>query len=364
MWDSPALSHANVNQSERANNFKTHFRAGMSVSCCSWIFSTIVRVVFIYKHWSMPKVRELSEFTKGNIEALHTEGVSNREIARRLGISEGSIRFNLQKLRLRGSMSNRRRSGRPRRTTEREDRLLIRSSLANRFHTARDLRANFNQLTGKTLSLSTIKSRLYKGGNLRGCVAKKKPKLQPRHIAARLQFARQYVDWTPAQWAQVLWSDESKFTVFRCRGRLFVRRRPGEEYELKCIQPTIKFGGGSVMVWGCFSATGVGSLVRVPTTMNRWKYLDILQNEMIPSALRLVGPNFYFQQDNAPVHTALAVKDFLNNPHDYGYLFDNFATLNWPAQSPDLNPIENLWELIDLQVHSRPVATSRIYMRE
>ncbi|XP_006823812.1 uncharacterized protein LOC102803088 [Saccoglossus kowalevskii] len=145
----------------------------------------------------MPKVRELSiyeEFTKGNIEAQYTEGVSNKEIARRLGISEGSVRFNLRKLHLRGSMSNRRRSGRPRRTTQHEDRLLIRSRLANRFHTARDLRANFNQLTGKRLSLSTIKSRLYKDGNLRGCVAKKKPKLQPRHIAAQFQFARQHID--------------------------------------------------------------------------------------------------------------------------------------------------------------------------
>lgn len=303
----------------------------------------------------MPKVCELSDYTKGQIEALHLQNISNREIARQLRISEGSVRYNIRKLTQHGNMSNIHRSGRPRLTSPREDRILVRASLADRFVTARDLRANFSDHTGKLLSVSTVKSRLYRGANLRGCVAKKKPKLQPRHIAARLQFARNHIDWTAAEWSRVVWSDESKFTVYRSRGRLFVRRRPGEEYELRCLNPTVKFGGGSVMVWGCFSADGVGSIVRVDTNMDRWKYLDILQNVMIPSALRLVGPDFIFQQDNAPVHTALVVKSFLDNPAEYGYMFDNFSTLKWPAQSPDLNPIENLWEMIDMDVHSRQI---------
>ena len=92
----------------------------------------------------MPKVRELPEFTKGQIEALHTQGIPNREIARQLRISEGSVRYNIKKLLQHGSMANVQRPGRPRLTTQREDRMLIRLSLTDRFKTARELRAKFN----------------------------------------------------------------------------------------------------------------------------------------------------------------------------------------------------------------------------
>ena len=114
----------------------------------------------------MPKVRELPDFTKGQIGALHTQGCKNREIARQLGISEGSVRYNISKLAQHGTMNNLRRMGRPRLTTQREDRLLIRSSLADRFKTARELRAKFNEDTGKLFSLSTVKSSLFRGGGL------------------------------------------------------------------------------------------------------------------------------------------------------------------------------------------------------
>ena len=66
----------------------------------------------------MPKTRELSEFTKGQIVALYMEGVQFRAIARQLGISEGSVRFNIKKLSQNGNMDNRHRTGRPRRTTQ------------------------------------------------------------------------------------------------------------------------------------------------------------------------------------------------------------------------------------------------------
>ena len=85
------------------------------------------------------------------------------------------------------------------------------------------------------------------------------------------------------------------------------------------------------MVWGAFSATGVGILHRIEGIMNKEIYNDLLANVMLPSADILFGrENWIFQQDNDPKHTAKINKDFL--------IENEVPTLPWPAQSPDLNP--------------------------
>ncbi len=80
------------------------------------------------------------------------------------------------------------------------------------------------------------------------------------HKKARKQFAEdkqtKYMDY----WNHVLWSDETKINLFGSDGVKRVWRQPGEEYKDKCVLPTVKHGGGSVMVWGCMSAAGTGEL--------------------------------------------------------------------------------------------------------
>ncbi len=72
----------------------------------------------------------------------------------------------------------------------------------------------------------------------------------------------------PAYWNHVLWSDETKINLFDSDGVKRVWRQPGEEYKDKCVLPTVKYGGGSVMVWGCMSAAGTGELQFIEGTMN------------------------------------------------------------------------------------------------
>ncbi len=88
-------------------------------------------------------------------------------------------------------------------------------------------------------------------------------------------------------WNHVLWSDETKINLFCSDGVKRVWRQPGEENKDKCVLPTVKHGGGSIMVWGCMCPAGTGEQQFIEGTMNANMYCDILKQSMIPSLRRL-----------------------------------------------------------------------------
>ena len=88
------------------------------------------------------------------------------------------------------------------------------------------------------------------------------------HKKACKQFAEDKQTKDMDYWNHVLWSDETKINLFGSDSVKRVWRQPGEEYKDKCVLPTVKHGGGSVMVWGCMSATGTGELQFIEGTMN------------------------------------------------------------------------------------------------
>ncbi len=87
------------------------------------------------------------------------------------------------------------------------------------------------------------------------------------HKKARKQFAEYKQIKEMDYWNHVLWSDETKINLFDSDGVKRVWRQPGEEYKDKCVLPTVKYGGGSVMVWGCMSAAGTGELQFIILTL-------------------------------------------------------------------------------------------------
>ncbi len=117
------------------------------------------------------------------------------------------------------------------------------------------------------------------------------------HKKARKQFAEDKQTKDMDYWNHVLWSDETKINLFGSDGVKRVWRQPGEEYKDKCVLPTVKHGGGSVMVWGWMSAAGTGELQFIEGTMKANMYCDILKQSMIPSLWRL-GRRAVIQHDN------------------------------------------------------------------
>jgi hypothetical protein len=137
--------------------------------------------------------------------------------------------------------------------------------------------------------------------------------------------------------------DESKF-VIRYHASRKVWRMKRQRVKPNNTVKTLKHDK-KVMVWGCFSY-GVGRLYRIHGIMNAGCYHDILQHQMFPSADALFPRlPWIFQQDNNPKHTAGINKRYLQNR--------NVNVMELPAQSPDLNPIENLWNEFDRRLKNR-----------
>ncbi len=123
--------------------------------------------------------------------------------------------------------------------------------------------------------------------------------------------------------------------MFYSDGKVSVWRKPGTGLKMENLTPTVKFGGGSIMVWGCFSYKGVGKLAFIENKMDSATYINILANNLASSAEIMGLEKFIYQQDNDPKHTSKLTRSYFSD--------NNIELLPWPAQSPDLNPIETLW---------------------
>lgn len=175
--------------------------------------------------------------------------------------------------------------------------------------------------------------------------AVKKPLISRRNAEIRKQWCKERRIWTIDQWKRIVWSDESTFQLIP-NSRRTVRRLPNEKYLPECVQKQMQMGGGKVTVWGAMSWYGYSPLCIIEGTVNKEKYVEILDEFLLPyieEEMPIRGT--IFQQDNATPHTASFTKTWLAQ--------HNINVLPWPPSSPDLNIIENCWKTLGDRVSKR-----------
>jgi hypothetical protein len=161
-----------------------------------------------------------------------------------------------------------------------------------------------------------------------------KPMLSSRNKKRHLEWAMRHHDWTEEQWKKVLFTDEMAVHLVRKSPRQQVWAFSRHD---ALPQVTLQGGGGKIMVWGGLLGMEVVPLKLVEGTLNAERYLLLLKGHILPF-MKQQGVPIVLQQDNAPLHVAKSVLKLFET--------DWVEVMVWPAQSPDLNPVKNLWRMI------------------
>ena len=288
--------------------------------------------------------KQMTEDDKNLIVSMIENGYKAAEISRVLGRSISTISQFLKRFWSRGSVENQARSGRPKIISERGQRKLSRIVKHDRRQPLREIAASYNSSTFEKCSVRTVQRNLHLLGFKRRAV-RKAINISAVNRRRRVYWCRTKLTWTvDSEWKKVIFSDEMMINL-KPDGQLKVWRKANERWRPEClgyvagrVNTNLK-----IMVWGCICYSGVGMLSFIDGNMNTQKYIQTLDDYLWPSVVKHFDDNSWiFQEDNAPAHKSRVANEWKEN--------NNIPILYWPAQSPDLSPIENLWLLMKTKI--------------
>ncbi|KAF4613960.1 hypothetical protein D9613_007970 [Agrocybe pediades] len=292
---------------------------------------------------------EISLEKKSQLVGVIAMGQSIGKAARKFGFSKSTAHDIWKKYQKTGSAENLPRSGRPRKLDERSECSIVRQALSER-------RKPFSEIANSCypkVSPSTVRNVLRRH-NIRRRVARRVPYLKKAHKKARLSWAKICKHYKVQHWKKRIWSDECYIYLGDNRGRIFVTRRPGEEFFEECCAPKFPQSSVRVMIWACIMKGKKGPLVVLEYPggkgggMNSKRYQEQVLDPVLKPFYEKVSKDkggVEFQQDNAPSHRSKTTLKWFS---------DNQIRLSYhPPNSPDLNPIERVWWEIKKRLKDR-----------
>ena len=266
--------------------------------------------------------------------------------ARRFGVSPSAVFRDWRIFRWTGQYSRRPGQGRRSNTTHQQDKYIILSARRFRRSTTRCLQSDLLGCTGVQISDQTVRNRLH-CSELRSRRLFLGLILTPCHRVARRAFAREHQNWQVRHWRPLIFTDESRFDLRWPGGRIRVWRSTTKRYRACNIAQHDRYGEGSVMGWGGISLEGrTDLLVLNRGSLKGARYRDEILRPIVGPYSGVVGPVFLLVHGNAWPHVAKVCQRFLQD--------EGLDTINWPARSPDLNPIEHLWDITEQRIRRLP----------
>ncbi|UYV83350.1 hypothetical protein LAZ67_23000733 [Cordylochernes scorpioides] len=292
-------------------------------------------------HRKRRQFKQTDAFTRGMVIGLKRAGWSIRQIAADTHLGASTVHRLWRRWLEQGNVAIYRNAGATRVTSARVDRRILRQAVAAPQATCTAILQHVQDTLDHSISTRTISLRLVANG-LHSCRPLRRLPLTPPNRRQRLEWCRARSTWM-TEWHRVVFSDESRFCLSSDSRRVRVWRRRGERSNPAAIveRPTVRQRG--IMVWGAIAYDSRSPLLRIQGTMTAQRYVDDVLRPVTLPYLQGV-PNALYQQDNARPHNARISQQALQD----------VQMLPWPPYSPDLSPIEHVWDIIGRRLHALP----------